>query len=648
MPGTTTNLLLPYPLGSDPIDVAGDIQRLAAAVDATEARFVNLTGDTMTGPLSAVTLTASGGGVVSPPNSLNQLGALMVAGSSNHLTVKDTDGRLPVVRFFDNTDALIGSIVVDAVTAMDIAGPSYISFTPLVGGPVAFSIHPDSVVSNQPVMLPADPVLPMEAATKQYIDTRVIESGGLDLATAEALYVNVVGDTMTGPLVLPGNPAAALEAAPKQYVDLHMPKAGGAFTAPVSYAAGVTPTSPNDLTDKEYTDATFYPKAGNATIAGFVNVGGYVLIDNRASNNQLYIQGAGPNQVVTFRNVAAGVLGSISTNDAQYMRIVAGVGPIYLRCGAVDKFIVEATVCRSNQPVYIQGQTRVAGGVQSLVLCDAAGPYIGLYSGSDPDSLGTRRGFMGFTSTTQLAVTNEVANGSIRINAAASGGYIDFYTAGVYQARVTASGDFVVTKTVLDTVSYGVGLFSGGRVYTTTGPTTHYNLVSNIIAAVDNNVHAAWRRSDITVGSVQMNGTGAVLYATTSDAELKGNVNDIADAEALAAVAAWHPVSFQWRTDSEDGVSTHAEPSGGVHHGFLAQQMHALAPDAVAPGYGTFDEHVAWLAEREAMAARGEAPEPEDLGPWSPWMMDNSKLVPTLVAAVQALMRQVAALQEAA
>lgn len=35
MPGTTPNHAFPYPMDSDPIDVAGDIQRLAEAVDAS-------------------------------------------------------------------------------------------------------------------------------------------------------------------------------------------------------------------------------------------------------------------------------------------------------------------------------------------------------------------------------------------------------------------------------------------------------------------------------------------------------------------------------------------------------------------------------------------------------------------------------------
>jgi len=98
-----------------------------------------------------------------------------------------------------------------------------------------------------PIQLPADPTDPLEAATKQYVDahaggsTDVVwvgtsappdpnielwydtdETAGvaLDQPTADALYVNTTGDTLTGPLTLAGNPASALQAATKQYVDL--------------------------------------------------------------------------------------------------------------------------------------------------------------------------------------------------------------------------------------------------------------------------------------------------------------------------------------------------------------------------------------------------------------------------------------------
>ena len=54
-----------------------------------------------------------------------------------------------------------------------------------------------------PIQLPADPTQPLEAATKQYVDNS--GGGGLSQATADTLYVNVGGDTMTGTLSLSGD-----------------------------------------------------------------------------------------------------------------------------------------------------------------------------------------------------------------------------------------------------------------------------------------------------------------------------------------------------------------------------------------------------------------------------------------------------------
>jgi len=74
---------------------------------------------------------------------------------------------------------------------------------------------------NGPLYLHGDPTGPLEAATKDYVDTHSGGggTGGLDEATANGLYVNIIGDTMTGPLFLPADPTGPLEAPTKQYVD---------------------------------------------------------------------------------------------------------------------------------------------------------------------------------------------------------------------------------------------------------------------------------------------------------------------------------------------------------------------------------------------------------------------------------------------
>lgn len=59
MPGTTTNLLLPYPLGTDPIDTAGDIQRLAEALDEIGRRRAVVRQSTGVTAASGVTHTTA-------------------------------------------------------------------------------------------------------------------------------------------------------------------------------------------------------------------------------------------------------------------------------------------------------------------------------------------------------------------------------------------------------------------------------------------------------------------------------------------------------------------------------------------------------------------------------------------------------------
>jgi hypothetical protein len=57
-----------------------------------------------------------------------------------------------------------------------------------------------------------DPVNLQDTATKNYVDTEIVSTGG-------TLFVNVAGDTMAGFLILSGDPTINFHAATKQYVD---------------------------------------------------------------------------------------------------------------------------------------------------------------------------------------------------------------------------------------------------------------------------------------------------------------------------------------------------------------------------------------------------------------------------------------------
>ena len=144
------------------------------------------------------------------------------------------------------------------------------------------------------------------------------------------------------------------------------------------------------------------------------------------------------------------------------------------------------------------------------------------------------------------------------------------------------------------------------------------------------------------VGSVTVNGDSGVSYNTTSHGPWKGNIQDLNDDEAIERVQKWRPVSFQWRRDEDGDFSENGEPTGKEQHGFIAQELHKVQPNAVLVGKGTEEERREWKTKLEAE----EIDPTKEPCPFVPWQADNSKLVPDLVAAVQALTRKVFLLEK--
>jgi len=153
----------------------------------------------------------------------------------------------------------------------------------------------NGVLTGGPLTLTADPTTPLQAATKQYVDsgdlalqTQVTSlQGTVDTLNAnpvtltyvdaqDALKVNKAGDTMTGPLVLPGAPTLVTHAVTKGYVDTAIASippsvsgvtqsyvdtavatklslAGGNMTGPLALPAD--PTTPLQAATKQYSDS---------------------------------------------------------------------------------------------------------------------------------------------------------------------------------------------------------------------------------------------------------------------------------------------------------------------------------------------------------------------------------------------------------
>lgn len=112
--------------------------------------------------------------------------------------------------------------------------------------------------------------------------------------------------------------------------------------------------------------------------------------------------------------------------------------------------------------------------------------------------------------------------------------------------------------------------------------------------------------SDSVVGTIT-SGASSVAYNTTSDARLKKNVTPVGSFGAV--IDAINVVSFDWKSDNEHQRA-----------GFIAQDLHTVAPEAVKVGDSNAEVT-------------------------DPWAVDASKLIPMLVKEIQELRARVAALE---
>lgn len=293
------------------------------------------------------------------------------------------------------------------------------------------------------------------------------------------------------------------------------------------------------------------------------------------------------------------------------------------------------TINTSNQPFYNTGQVRCAGTVNPLLLADGgAGPYMSFYDGLSTVSPGTRKGYMGYNSSTTMAIVQELG-AVLQIRCTNAAGFIDFYTANAFQARIDTSGNLLHGKSVSDATTLGIELLQTGTIQATRLDSGTPYVCNKQVGTASGSPMFGWRVDNVTIGTVSRNAaTSAVLYNTTSHGPWKGDVEDLDDEAALTRLASWRPVAFRWKWDDKGRPSSDGTPQGEVQHGFIAQELVQSQPTAVTPGHGDEAEHRAWLDEPD-----GDEPD------FLPWQVDASNLIPDMVAAMQAMMRQIEALQ---
>ena len=91
----------------------------------------------------------------------------------------------------------------------------------------------------------------------------------INKTTADTYYVKIAGDTMTGLLTLSGDPSTPLQAATKQYADTKLALTGGTLTGPLVLSGA--PTINLHPATKQYVDDTTVGITGDA-MTGFLTL----------------------------------------------------------------------------------------------------------------------------------------------------------------------------------------------------------------------------------------------------------------------------------------------------------------------------------------------------------------------------------------
>jgi hypothetical protein len=211
---------------------------------------------------------------------------------------------------------------------------------------------------------------------------------------------------------------------------------------------------------------------------------------------------------------------------------------------------------------------------------------------------------------TTLSTNNTVSmtGGSVTVNNAAGG----FIVAG--SSLTTLSGSVIMGGTNVNPIGNQVagGTFSANGNYQSF--TNNATACMSLAGGSSGNLMEFYNSVSASVGSISTNGTG-IFFNTLSDGRLKVKRHKLAvGIDVGHIIDRLKPWWFNWKTD----------PDADPEPGFIAQEVHKWFPWAVTK------------------PQRG----PKTIGKCSMWRMDNSKLIPLLVAEIQDLRRRVAALEK--
>ena len=194
--------------------------------------------------------------------------------------------------------------------------------------------------------------------------------------------------------------------------------------------------------------------------------------------------------------------------------------------------------------------------------------------------------------------------------------------------QINGSGSVLVGTTAGDTSNTtGITqqLYSNGA-YITVGKTS---------SAGNGEGYINFIRNGSIIGNVSQASTSSVSYNTTSDYRLKENVVNLEG--ATARLVQLQPKRFEWINDTD----------GAVWDGFLAHEVQTVVPEAIT---GTHNEVEVWKDGEELPdgVSVGDNKLDDDGNTIPKYQgIDQSKLVPLLVATIKELEARITALENA-
>lgn len=410
------------------------------------------------------------------------------------------------------------------------------------------------------------------------------------------------GGTMTGYVTLNGDPTSPLHAATKQYADTMLPKAGGTMTGFITLHA--SPSSANHAATKGYVDSAISGSVSGVasiyTINGGIETGAVTLnaskigaAETNHSHNlsALNQSGASFGQVIAWNGIgwqAANLPSNVSSIST------SGVGGVSNETGSVTLTAAKIgaaaashthTLTELGAASATHTHTPSSIGAADAVHTHALSSLT--QSGASADNYIKWNGAawvpaaISFPAPTTAQVQSALSGQTLSVGALSA-------------SSVSATGNVSVSSG--SSFVFGGGPFaksSSGAAQIWAG--TSGNILYNF--QTDSNI-VVYNSSGVAVWS---SATGAI-----SDERFKENIEN--NTNALSQLKTLRVVNYTWKPDSgfNDG--------GKVHVGFLAQEVASTIPDAAGQVSGTY-------------------------------LVNNEKLVPYLVKAVQDLAAKVETLE---